>query len=388
MIAKQVQGSDFKKVLDYVHHKTGAKQIDSNMVGKETKELTDEFRISSNLRTRVSKCVYHASLSVSPLEKLTEQKWVEIARAYLSGMEFDENQYVIYRHTDTQHDHIHIVANRIRVIDGSVVKDSWQHRRAENLVRQLERQFELSPTQCSWEKSKRSPSTGEMRRQKRTGEINKRNQIQNGIEQSLKDNPTLAEFIGRLKEKGISVRLRKSKEDKIEGISYGLESLAFQGRQLGKKYSWTSLETLLTGKIIHQSSQDDLILPSEAHIIPEAKDLNHLGTDYSKGEEEKIRLRAKYVSFAAQVCQSLELKHQTNRIIDMGVVLLSLKAGENLEESKRILTQSDTVKQWQEEVPRNRYLKLATGYIREIADKASEISQRNRARNQTLELED
>ena len=64
MIAKQVQGSDFKKVLDYVHHKTGAKQIGSNMVGKETKEFTDEFRISSNLRTRVTKCVYHASLSV------------------------------------------------------------------------------------------------------------------------------------------------------------------------------------------------------------------------------------------------------------------------------------------------------------------------------------
>jgi hypothetical protein len=98
-----------------------------------------------------------------------------------------------------------------------------------------------------------------MRRQKRTGEINKRSQIQNGIEQSLADNPTLEEFIGRLKEKGISVRLRKSKEDKIEGISYELEVLAFQGRQLGKDYTWTSLETLLTGEISHQSSQDNLI---------------------------------------------------------------------------------------------------------------------------------
>ena len=386
MIAKQVQGSDFKKVLDYVDHKSGAKLISSNMAQKEPENLAFEFRLSSNLRKQVTKCVYHASLSVSPSEKLTDQKWVEIAHAYLKGMEFDENQYVIYRHTDTEHDHIHIIANRIRVTDGSAVSDSWNYRRSEVLVRQLERQFELSPTQCSWEKSKRSPSTGEMRRQKRTGEINKRSQIQNGIEQSLADNPTLVEFIGRLKEKGISVRLRKSKEDKIEGISYGLEGLAFQGRQLGKKYTWTSLETLLTREISHQSSQDDLILPSEVNIIPETKDLNHLGTDYSEGEEEKIRLRAKYVSFAVQVCQSLELKHQTNRIIDIGVVLLSLKAGENLEESKRILTQSDTVKQCQQELPRNRYLKLATGYIREISDKASEISQRNRSKVKTLEL--
>ena len=35
MIAKQVQGSDFKKVLDYVHNKSGAKLIGSNMMGKE-----------------------------------------------------------------------------------------------------------------------------------------------------------------------------------------------------------------------------------------------------------------------------------------------------------------------------------------------------------------
>jgi hypothetical protein len=388
MIAKQVQGSDFKKVLDYVHHKAGAKQIGSNMVGKETHELTDEFRISSNLRTRVTKCVYHASLSVSPLEKLTDQKWVEIARAYLTGMEFDENQYVIYRHTDTEHDHIHLIANRIRIIDDSVVSDSWNYRRSEVLVRQLEQQFGLFQTKSSWEKSKRSPSTGEMRRHKRTGEANKRIQIQNTIEQSLKDNPTLEEFISRLKEKKISVRLRKSKEEKIEGISYGLEGVAFQGRQLGKDYTWTSLETLLAREKSHQTSQDDLVLPSEVNIIPEANNFNNQGTESKDGEEEKIRLREKYVSFAAQVRQSVEIKHQTNRIIDMGVVLLSLKAGENLEESKRILTQSDTVKQWHQEIPHDSYLKQATDYIREIADKASEISQRNHARNQAFEWED
>jgi hypothetical protein len=70
----------------------------------------------------------------------------------------------------------------------------------------------------------------------------------------------------------------------------------------------------------------------------------------------------------------------------MGVVLLSLKAGENLEESKRILTQSDTVKQWHQELPYDSYLKHATDYIGEIADKASKISQRNRSRVKTLEL--
>jgi hypothetical protein len=145
MIAKQVQGSDFKKVLDYVHNKSGARLIGSNMVGKDPERLTDEFRISSDLRKRVTKCVYHASISVSPAQKLSDRQWVEIARAYLRGMEFDGNQYVIYRHTDTQHDHIHIVANRIRITDGSAVSDSWNYRRGEMVVRQLEEQFGLPP---------------------------------------------------------------------------------------------------------------------------------------------------------------------------------------------------------------------------------------------------
>jgi hypothetical protein len=306
MIAKQVQGSDFKNVLDYVHTKSGARRIGSNMVGKETKSLTEEFRISSDLRRRVTKCVYHASLSVSPSEKLLDSKWVEIARAYLAGMEFDGNQYVIYRHTDTQHDHIHIVANRIRITDGSVVSDSWQHRRAEMVVRRLEQQFGLSATHCSWEKSKRSPSTGEMRRQKRTGEISKRTQIQSAIAKSLEDRPSLEEFMRRLTEKGISVRLRKSKEGKIEGISYGLDGVAFQGQQLGRDYSWTSLETILA----QETSQSRLISQPEATVNLEDDNQEKERDDK---EQEKVRLRAKYISLAAQLRQFPEFQLKTNR---------------------------------------------------------------------------
>ena len=248
MIAKQIKGSNFRKALNYVHNKSGAKLIGGNMVGKDPESLTDEFRISSDLKRTVTQCVYHVSLSVSPSEKLSSEKWIDIGRTYLDGMEFKENQYAIYRHRDREHDHIHIIASRIRITDGSVVSDSWNYRRSERLVRQLEQQFGLSQTQCSWEKRKRSPKTGEIRRQRRTGEVNKRSQLQLEIAQSLKNTPSLEEFMSRLGAKGVSVRLRKSKEGKIEGISFGLDGVAFQGRQLGKDYSWTSLEPLFTAE--------------------------------------------------------------------------------------------------------------------------------------------
>jgi hypothetical protein len=386
MIAKQVQGSDFKKVLDYVHNKSGAKLIGSNMMGKEPESLTLEFRISSDLRKRVNKCVYHVSLSVSPSEKLSDREWSKIACSYLNGMEFDENQYAIYRHTDREHDHIHIIASRIRITDGSVVNDSWQYRRSEKLVKELEQQFGLSQTKRSWENNKRSPTTGEIRRQRRTGEINQRNQLQKLIEQSLENTSSLDEFIHRLTVKGVSVRLRKSKEGKIEGISYKLDGVAFQGRQLGKDYTWTSLESILLKETSYQPSQNSSITQQDltefTTLVAENQEVEN-----NKLEQQKKRLRDKYISLATQVCKLPQFQDRDTRDIDIGVTLLSLKSGDNLEEARMILTQSDTIRQWHQELSRDTYLKLARKYIQQVTNKATELVYKHRSNNQQLQLE-
>jgi hypothetical protein len=395
MIAKQIQGSDFKKALNYVHNKSGAKLIGGNMVGKDPESLTDEFRISSDLKRTVIQCVYHVSLSVSPSEKLSEQKWIDIARTYLQGMEFQTNQYAIYRHTDREHDHIHIIASRIRITDGSVVRDSWNYRRSEKLIRQLEEQFGLSQTQCSWDKRRRSPKTGEIRKQRRTGEVNKRSQLQVLIKQSLNDSPTLDEFIGRLSAQGVSVRLRKSKEGKIEGISYGVDGVAFQGRQLGKDYAWTSLESLLSQESSYQPSQNRSLSPPEALALPDLQDeisvatlaTNNQEAESNELEQQKESLRAKYVSLASQIRQWSQFQPRETRDIDMGVTLLLLKAGDSVEEAKRILTQSDRVKQWHQELPREAFLNVAKQYIRQVTNQASELRQKHQGRETVFEWE-
>ncbi|MBE9171293.1 relaxase/mobilization nuclease domain-containing protein [Pleurocapsales cyanobacterium LEGE 06147] len=392
MIAKQVQGSDFQKILNYIHNKSGARLIGSNMVGKNLESLSEEFRMSSDLRKLVTKCVYHVSLSVSPSEKLSKRVWIEIARAYLNGMEFKGNQYAIYRHTDREHDHIHIIASRIKITDGSVVSDSWNYRRSEKLVRLLEQQFGLSQTPCSWEKRRRSPTTGEMRRQERTGEVNKRSQLQTLIQQSLQDSPSLDQFIGRLTARGVSVRLRKSQEGKIQGISYGLDGIAFQGRQLGRDYSWTSLELFLAKEISYQSSQNHVIAQQDAIASGTAKLVvvttivaENQDTEDNKLEQQKKQLRAKYVNLVSQVRKFPQFQHRGTRSIDIGVILLALKSGEDLKEARMILTQSDTVKQWHQQLPRDIYLKLARQYIQQVTNQTTELIEKHRWSEKALE---
>jgi hypothetical protein len=49
---------------------------------------------------------------------------------------FDYNQYAVYRHYDQDHDHVHVVASRIK-LDGSCVHDSWDYRRSEGVFANL-----------------------------------------------------------------------------------------------------------------------------------------------------------------------------------------------------------------------------------------------------------
>jgi len=92
---------------------------------------------------------------------------------------------------------------------------------------------------------------------------------------------------------------------------------------------------------------------SQSGLIPQPEATVNLGDDHQEKErdekeQEKVRLRAKYISLASQVRQFPEFQFKTSRAIDVGVILRSLKAGDNLGEAKLILTQCDRVRQWQE----------------------------------------
>jgi type II secretory pathway component PulJ len=60
-------------------------------------------------------------------------------------MGFDDNQYLLIKHQDTSHKHVHLVTNRVK-INGECVSQRFDYRRSEELVRQLEQRYSLEPT--------------------------------------------------------------------------------------------------------------------------------------------------------------------------------------------------------------------------------------------------
>lgn len=245
MIGKQIKGTDFYGCLDYVLGKEGAELIGGNMVGETPAELSQEFQLSvqRHERTRTKKptrkVVYHVTLSVPAEETLNNESWCAIAENYLQGMGFDDNQYILARHTDTEHNHVHIVASRLR-LSGSTVSEWQDYKRSEELIRELEKKYELTPASSSFEKEHRSPTTGERRLFSRTGETSVRKKLQDTIDQLTEDSPTMPDLVQQLKDQGIDVRVSPTPTGEM-GISYQLNGVAFSGTHLGKAYTFTRI---------------------------------------------------------------------------------------------------------------------------------------------------
>jgi hypothetical protein len=248
MIGKQIKGTGFRGCLNYVLGKKDAALIGGTMCGQTPEELAAEFGIARQLRPNLKVAVFHATLSVDRTEKLedseeNDQRWLAIAANYMKAMEFDNNQYAVVKHSDTEHDHIHIVASRIR-LDGGVVDDSWDYYKSQETIRQLERNYSLETVTPSWETDKRAQTTGEHRQLKSKGNKSVRVQLQDLIDEVTQDNPSMPEFVERLQQQGVEVQvgLTRTGIGFSKGISYNLDGVALSGTQLGKAYTFSGLQ--------------------------------------------------------------------------------------------------------------------------------------------------
>ena len=91
------------------------------------------------------KPVFHAMMSLRPGESLTPAQWRTAVRKYITDLGFTENsKYIAVMHRDKDHEHVHIVANRIALDeDFRMVKDSDERAASMDSVSEIEDRFGL-----------------------------------------------------------------------------------------------------------------------------------------------------------------------------------------------------------------------------------------------------
>lgn len=126
MVARVNTSENMSRVLNYNEHKVRQKEAEILLAQnflKDAKDLnfSDKIRwferfTSLNERTKTN--TLHVSLNFDSSEKLENDKLIEIAKVYMDRIGFGEQPYLVYRHHDAGHPHVHIVSTNIRS-DGS-----------------------------------------------------------------------------------------------------------------------------------------------------------------------------------------------------------------------------------------------------------------------------
>ena len=86
---------------------------------------------------RTEKPVIHISLNPHPDDELTDGQLAAIGREYMEKLGYGNQPFLIFKHTDIDRHHIHIVSLRVDS-GGRKISDRFEHRRSKEITEQLE----------------------------------------------------------------------------------------------------------------------------------------------------------------------------------------------------------------------------------------------------------
>ncbi|WP_411897394.1 conjugal transfer protein MobB [Elizabethkingia occulta] len=96
--------------------------------------------LSANIKTE--KTVRHISLNPDPADKVNDEQFTEMAQEYMERMGYSNQPYIVFKHTDIDRTHIHIVSTGVG-IDGKKIPDDYDHPRSVSICRDLETKYNL-----------------------------------------------------------------------------------------------------------------------------------------------------------------------------------------------------------------------------------------------------
>ena len=239
MIAKIMKGSDFKGVVNYIlNDEKGTQIIDADGLFLENNDtIAQGFIGQAQMNPKVTKVVGHIALSFSKKDalRLNNAIMAQIAREYMERMGIKETQYLIGRHFDKEHPHVHIAFNRIDN-NGKTISDRNDRFRSERICKELTKKYGLhfanGKEQVKMDRLREPDKTSYELYQILKAEVGR-----------CRDWNTLLE---RLERQGIGVQFKyKGQTNEIQGIIFSMNGYRFNGSKVDRQYSYSKIDAAL-----------------------------------------------------------------------------------------------------------------------------------------------
>jgi len=236
MIAKIVTGGDFAGAVNYILDSKKAAEI---LVGegvrlKDTNSIIKSFVSQTELNSRVTKPVGHISLdfSVQDKSKLSNEFMIKVADDYLVKMGIVNTQFVIARHYDKEHPHIHVVFNRVNN-EGKTISSKNDHYRSEKICKELTRKYDLY-----FAKGKENVKVNRLKEPDKT-----KYEIYNCLKETVPKCKDWTELEARLKTEGITINYKcRGNTNIVQGISFTKNNLKFNGSKVDRQFSYSKIK--------------------------------------------------------------------------------------------------------------------------------------------------
>lgn len=236
MIGKIVTGKSFKGAVEYVMNKEGARLLMCDGVDDtDPRSVTGSFNFQRKARPEITKVVGHISLSFHPDDapKLTDEMMIRLAGEYMQRMGITDTQYIVARHTDTGHPHIHIVYNRVRY-DRQLVPDNNERRRNTKVCKTIKLKYGLT-----FSEGKKKVKTEKLHDPDRV-----KYAIYGALKSALSGCLSMEALAGELKRQGIVTAFVHRSGDPtkaVQGMTFTQDGVTFKASQIDRKFSYGNL---------------------------------------------------------------------------------------------------------------------------------------------------
>ncbi|MEZ8848166.1 relaxase/mobilization nuclease domain-containing protein [Vibrio cyclitrophicus] len=214
------------------------------------REMQESIRLNPSAKQQFK----HMIVSLDTNESLTNPQWCKTAKNLMSRLGYANCRYIVFKHNDTDQEHIHVITSTIDIVTRKRIKDSYSKIRAQKVMRELEIEFGLRQlvssneigydTDAAINDAKKFNKKAKIARLVKTG-INK-----------LKPGSNLAEFVTAVESTHSSLKVElQTKKGMAVGIVFNLDGVRMSASQLGGNRKYT-LGKLIGNGILHDACKD------------------------------------------------------------------------------------------------------------------------------------
>jgi len=258
-MAKITKGSVFAGAVKYIFDPEKQTELlaAEGVRLKSVESVARSFEAQRQLNTRVTRPVGHISLDFSAQDRqqLDNATMVAIAQEYMQRMGIRDTQFIIGRHHDREHPHIHLLYNRVDN-NGCTISDQHDRIRSTKICRELTEKHGLYV----------SSGKENVKRERLREPDATKYRIYDALVRHVSQSGSWSELQSRLRAEGIEIGFKtKGSTSQVEGVRFTMNNLSFNGSKVDRQFSYTKIDYALRQNAREEKQNLQPVQPVQPH---------------------------------------------------------------------------------------------------------------------------